>query len=313
MERQKGSGKIDGFSREPGRRYTAMRVVPRGITIPPAPAEKPAGRRRADITPPKKKQRTASTAKPALTRTEKSRVLRRQIVEHAEQQKKRARKRYGKHVLVYGIIGATVLAAGLILWAFQEVLPLKLHIFYNEPNSTVSNHPIIQETSTLDETAVTAEDIATHKMGQDEPRVLRIPALGIEARTQRVGVSLSGEPIATGNIYDVGWFEASGKPGSPGAVLLNGHVSGPSKDGIFSSLRSLKAGDKILLERGDGQELTYIVQKIQEYSANAVDMGAATESLDPNKQGLNLMTTANKFTGRTDEPDKRLIVFALLQ
>jgi len=314
MERQKNFGRIDRAAREPGRRYNAARVIPRGERAEAPKPAAPAPKKHLDIKPKENSaKRGASSAKPALPRTAKSLVLRRQIVEHAKQQKHKARKKYGKHVFIYGAIAATVFAAALIIWAFQDLLPVNLHMFNKEPAEKVVNRPIIQETSSLDETAVTAEDLAAHKMGQDEPRLLKIPSLTVDARIKRVGVSLNGEPIATGNIFDVGWFEASGKPGSPGAVLLNGHVSGPSKDGVFAQLGSLKAGDKVILERGDGKELTYIVQKVQEYSTNAVDMDAATQPLDPTKQGLNLMTTANKFTGRSEQTDKRLVVFALLQ
>jgi hypothetical protein len=70
-------------------------------------------------------------------------------------------------------------------------------------------------------------------------------------------------------------------------------------------------GDTIQLERGDGMELTYTVVKVQEYSSNAMDMNAATQPIDPSREGLNLMTTVNKYSGRSENPDKRIVIFAL--
>jgi hypothetical protein len=295
---------------EPGRRYIASRQSAKKTT----PL---VGRPASNLTPRdvkplvKQKQRATGLSKPALTRTEKSKVLRRQMVERAQQQRQRARKSYGKHMLVYSSIGVTAIAAGLILWSFQGLLPSGLQLFSNSTVDQPVNKPIIQEVSSLDETQPSLSEVAMHKMGPEEPRTLKIPRISLEARIKRVGISLSGEPIATGNIFDVGWFESGGKPGIDKAVLLNGHVAGPSKDGIFAQLRNLVPGDTIQLERGDGMELTYTVVKVQEYSSNAMDMNAATQPIDPSREGLNLMTTVNKYSGRSENPDKRIVIFAL--
>lgn len=311
MDTQKNDRTTRYTPAEPGRRYVAKGF---DSARRPSTTEQVLSHVSAhDVKPPVKKtpKRTPNPVKPALARTEKSKVLRRQMVERAKLQRQKTRKSYGKHVLVYSAIGVTLLAAVLILWSFQGLLPSGLQFFSNSQPETPVNRPIIQETSTLDETEPSAQDVAQHKMGAEEPRVLKIPKLGVEARIKRVGVSLSGEPISTGNIFDVGWFEAGGRPGIDGAVLLNGHVAGPSKQGIFGQIRTLVPGDKLLLSRGDGMELTYTVVKVQEYTSNSVDMNAATQPIDPSRHGLNLMTTVNKYPGNSSQPDKRVMVFAL--
>lgn len=310
MDTQKDTQTKDRGPIEPGRRYIADRQNPKRDT--PVLSRMSSHVPFRDVTPvAKPKLRSTGASKPALTRTEKSKVLRRQMVERAKQQRQQSRKNYGKHALVYSSIGITAVAAGLILWSFQGLLPTGLQFFSNSPVEKPVNKPIIQEVSSLDETQPNAEEVTMHKMGPEEPRLLKIPKISLEARIKRVGVSLSGEPIATGNIFDVGWFESGGKPGIDKAVLLNGHILGPTKEGIFGQLGYLAPGDTILLDRGDGMELTYTVVKVQEYAANAMDMNAATQPIDPTREGLNLMTTVNKYSDRVDKSDKRIMVFAL--
>lgn len=317
MEHQKGVGRIDVVATEPGSRYAARRVEPRQHTPGTSPDSAqaittPATHKHLDVKPSTAKTpRKAQLIKPALPRTAKSMVLRRQMVERAKKQRQKNRKKYGKHIIGYVIAAAVIVATILTAWTFRELLPFNLPFTGQEKSNQPVNRPIVQETSSLDETMPSSEEIAAHRMGANEPRAIRIPKLGVEAKIKRVGMSLSGEPIAPGNIFDVGWFEASGQPGSPGVILLNGHVAGPTKSGIFGDLVSLEPDDKILVDRGDGQVMTYIVSRVQEYSATQVDMSAASQSLDPSRQGLNLITTTNKFSNRNSLPDKRVIVFAL--
>ncbi len=330
MEENKHHLRPKPLQPEPGRRYAAGRVLPRAGGDVRRPTHRPAPvshstepvapklhiAKHIDVIQPKtphapvKKPRKVSWAKPALPRTTRSYVLRRHIAEGAVTQRKKARKIYWRHIIGYSALCIILVALGIVAWSFRELAPVHLPFINNEPKvAVVADLPKNQETSTLDETAVGSEDIAAHTMGNDEPKTLRIPKLGLEARIRRVGVSLNGEPVAPSNIFDVGWFEASGKPGQPGSVLLNGNVVGPTKAGIFANIHELISGDQIILERGDGTKLTYKVIKKQEYSQ--LDMSAATNPIDLSKQGLNLMTTVNKYNGLGTESEKRVIVFAV--
>jgi sortase (surface protein transpeptidase) len=289
------------FTQEPGRRYVATHISPR------ASADKP-----IDITVPRSQPKTAvqrnPVTKPALPRTKRSQVLRRQMVERAKEQRTKVKKTRGKHVLWY-LLGLVVIVAFLLVaWSFREALPFHVDLFKPaapQPVNSIDSDP--QETSTLDEMEVSEADIQIHVVPAETPRVLRIPSLQIAARVKQVGTTLSNEPIAPKNIADVGWYEGSSKPGSEGAVLLNGHLAGPSKDGVFKNIQSLKPGDEITLERGDGKVFIYNVSRIQEYSGGQIDMNAAINSINPTKKGLNLVTTLNKYSGT----EKRVIVFAV--
>jgi hypothetical protein len=90
---------------------------------------------------------------------------------------------------------------------------------------------------------------------------LEIPnKAGVQSRILPVGVDATNELKTPQNIFDVGWYEGSAKPGSYySALLLNGHVSGPTKPGFFAKLQKLAVGDIVTVECGDGQQFNYRV------------------------------------------------------
>lgn len=316
---------------EPGRRYAAGRVRPRAgadvhrVAHPPAPHQPvvpeatpaPKPQPKPDVARPKDTKphtRKPSTAKPALPRTTRSAVLRRQMVEHAKEHKKKVKRNHRKHLVLFIILGVIAVSIGVIVWSFQDVLPFNVHFFQKgSQQPSKDERADTNPSSRLDETAINSEMIATYKMAPDAPRILRIPKIEVEARVMRVGVTLGGEPVAPSNIFDVGWFEQNGKPNEPGAVLINGHTYGPTKEGVFVDLKSLVLGDSIQLELGSGTVITYIVDRVQEYPFDQIDMSVATASIDPAKQGLNLMTTSNRYSNRSSTPGKQLIVFTTRQ
>ena len=308
----KNQHRPQSLSREPGRRYATVRVQPRaGADISsPVSHNTPAQPKPEPLKPSDRKPAPKPPAvKPALPRTSKSLVLRRQMKEHAKAHKKKVRRMHRRHLVAMAIVLTAIISVLVLLWAFQDALPFKLPVISDSSTPQTQSQTKVVETSTLDETPVTKEEIAAHKMADDAPRVLHIPKLELEARVRRVGASLTGDPIAPQSIYDVGWFEQNGKPGAAGAVLINGHSVGPTKNGIFANLRELQPGDQVLLELGNGSIMTYSVAKVQEYQLNQLDLDAAEQSLDPTKKGLNLITTSNRYSSRLDNSRRQLIVF----
>jgi LPXTG-site transpeptidase (sortase) family protein len=145
----------------------------------------------------------------------------------------------------------------------------------------------------------------------DEPKRIKIPSLGVDARILKMGVMPNGEIKTPANIFDAGWLETTAKPGEYGAMFLDGHVHGPSKPGVFYNIKKLQPGDKIKIERGDGQIFTYSVVKTETYSKDNVDMVAALNTAVPGKPGLNLMTCDGRYSAEHGY-DHRVVVFAVL-
>lgn len=114
----------------------------------------------------------------------------------------------------------------------------------------------------VDETEITPEQVAEHIVPALHPRYLSIPTLNISnAIVIPLGVKATGELDTPYNIFQAGWYNASGTPGSGRPIILDGHNGGPNVVGIFKYLPNMKAGDKITIERGDGTLLTYTVRE----------------------------------------------------
>ncbi len=264
---------------------------------------------------PSSAKRTISKAKPAMPRLHRSFVLKRHIVERANEHRKEIRRQHKRH-FASSIVGGIIIAAlAVVIWAFWDFLPGLKSIslpFISSSDQSKKPEPVITKPkSNLDENRPSGGDIEVYQAAADAPRILRIPILEIESRIKRVGSSLAGEPISPSNIYDVGWFDESAKPGQIGAMLINGHVSGPTKQGIFHGIGSLKPGDEIMIERGDRSVITYIVDKVQAYNGDQVDISTILQPIVADKNGLNLLTSTASYDGTVSKSEKRVIVFAL--
>jgi LPXTG-site transpeptidase (sortase) family protein len=253
-------------------------------------------------------------AKPATvpTRQMRSKVLMRKV---AVVQRKRVggRRRRNVQSTVLATLAALLFVAGIGIGGLQMHTNQKV----KAQVQTLAAHAESQNDDNQGDGAATGGDVpseqkptGTYRAAPEAPRTLKIAKIGVDARVIRLGVKSNNELKAPGNIHDAGWYEGSARPGELGAVLLDGHVHGPTQPGVFANLKKLKAGDKISLARGDGKVFTYTVAKSQSYDADKVDMGAAFNSAAPGKPGLNIITC----DGAYDEDghyNKRLVVFAV--
>jgi len=143
-------------------------------------------------------------------------------------------------------------------------------------------------------------------------QIISIPKLGVRARVLQVGVNAKDELGTPNNIFDTAWYTGSAKPGQAGATLIDGHVSGPTRHGVFYGLKTLQAGDKIQITKGDGTVLSYSVVTSKTYDADNVDMAAALVPITAGKSGLNLISCTGKVNSQGNGFLSRIVVFAQL-
>lgn len=246
---------------------------------------------------------------PAPARTSKSLVLKRQAVLPPTIQKPRPSKWKGSlhkkgltalAILLF-IVGVGVAVDGLSANRHVEAQVEQMQT----SNNNNSEAPMVGDVPSEGD----KPDVNAYQVAADMPRVISIPKLDVTARVLKLGVDSKGAFAAPGNIYDTGWYEGSSKPGQSGAMLIDGHVHGPTKPGIFADLKDLKPGDEIMVERGDSKKFTYKVIKIKMYPAESTDMmGAALTPVTPGKPGLNLITCGGELDG--NHYKDRLVVFA---
>jgi len=152
-------------------------------------------------------------------------------------------------------------------------------------------------------------DFDKHQVPADESRFIYIPTISVWAMVKSVGVNSKNQIEAPGNVHETGWYTDSAKPGQDGAILIDGHVSSWETHGVFYDLKSLKSGDEVIIERGDGAKFSYKVVKSQTYPADNVDMQAALTPINPARPGLNLITCAGEVIEDTNEFSERIVVF----
>lgn len=144
--------------------------------------------------------------------------------------------------------------------------------YYNRMEGSERAAVISVDNSTLDESDVTDDDKNSYSVRAGYPRFLSIPALSIDrARILEVSITTSGAMATPNNIFDVGWYDGSGLPGSGSAIVINGHNGGPTKYGVFKTLPNLNQGDEITIEVGGGQKYSYLVQENSEIPLDEAD------------------------------------------
>lgn len=140
------------------------------------------------------------------------------------------------------------------------------------------------------------------------PYKLTIPKLGVNGYFVQVGINKQGALAVPSNIWQVGWAKSSAKPkDNSGVVVVNGHVHGPTKPGIFANLHKLVAGDLVSIIDSGGTKYSYKVVTTKNYKAGETGP-ELYESVSADKQGLNLITCSGKIVN--DEYQERTIVFA---
>jgi LPXTG-site transpeptidase (sortase) family protein len=155
-------------------------------------------------------------------------------------------------------------------------------------------------------TAATANDT------QGYPTRLIIPKLNIDAGFQYNGLNSDNTLEVPSNIYDVGWFTGSARPGEKGVAIVTGHVaqiraSVVTKPGVFSSLYELSVGDTLSVTKDNGATVTFVVRAIRDYdpTADATDVFTATDG----GAHMNLITCEGTWNQAQLSYTQRLVVF----
>jgi len=145
------------------------------------------------------------------------------------------------------------------------------------------------------------------------PARLRIPAIGVDANVQSVGLSWKGTGdmgIPT-NFTDVAWYNGGPAPGAPGSAVINGHLDGKEvPQAVFYNLGKLKPGDLVEVEDKKGMLLQFRVveTKLYDYDAPTAEIFAG----DASKTRLNLITCTGDWLTTEKLYSKRIVVFTEL-
>jgi sortase (surface protein transpeptidase) len=199
-----------------------------------------------------------------------------------------------RRIIIAGALLAIV-AAGIVIW-------------HNQP----AEQPKVV-TVTTDNPSEDAIDSSYRWLGgPDDPKKIIIPELGIDTYIQQVGVDQDKKVAAPDNIFLVGWFNQSQRPGQKGLSVMAGHVTGKNADAIFVKLGQVAIGQRYTVELGSGKQLSYEVTSKQ--TLPEAQSASAIFSQDPQTVSqLNLVTCSGEFNEQTRlYPDRTIVTSRLV-
>lgn len=200
-----------------------------------------------------------------------------------------------KQILKWGAIAIF----GIFILVFFIRVAVFEDSYYREKEGSERAEAVAVQEEPLEEEAPTEEQVTEYTVAADRPRYLSIPKLGVvNARIIAVGVKSNGELGTPNNIFDVGWYEASGKPGQGGVMVIDGHNGGPHVHGVFKDLPNLVEGDIIKIERGDGKIFEYKVVENKTVALSEADayMKTAFKSPVSGKESVTLISCTGEWS-----------------
>jgi LPXTG-site transpeptidase (sortase) family protein len=141
------------------------------------------------------------------------------------------------------------------------------------------------------------------------PQKLQIPAIGVDANVEAVGVNEEGNMAAPSDWRDVSWYQPGFKPGERGNAVLSGHLDWKENKAVFWDLNKLQTGDVVQVSEGS-RRLTYMVTGSKEYDYQVTNTTPIFGESDVSQ--LKLITCDGDFIEGSDTYEKRLIVTAQL-
>lgn len=138
------------------------------------------------------------------------------------------------------------------------------------------------------------------------PSRLRVPAIGVDAAIEPVGVTAQHDMDVPRNPQDVGWYEGGPQPGQAGDAVIDGHLDWVSGPAVFWNLRELRAGDQLQVTDASGQARAFQVTSLASFAADSPPPPDLFNNAGPPR--LSLITCAGDWHGT--EYSQRLVVEA---
>ncbi len=101
------------------------------------------------------------------------------------------------------------------------------------------------------------------------PIVLYIPAIGVQTRLVRLGITANGRPHVPATANVAGWYTSSARPGAIGPSIIAGHVDSRTTPGVFFLLKYLRRGDMVYVMRANATIAAFRITKVRTYAKSA--------------------------------------------
>lgn len=203
-----------------------------------------------------------------------------------------------------------LIALGIVLIAFGASGLLERNVAIS--TQTEATPTIVTEsTDTPKESEVPIEDCDEFASVDQQPVRISIPSIGVDGCIQQVGIDQYGDIAVPTNVGVAGWYVNSPMPGNTGVSIIDGHVQGRYRDGIFAQLPDVEIGADIIIEDATGSRRVFLVQE-----GTSVPVEAAQQELFRKLDDTDSQLTLITCSGDIDDADQfseRHIVHAVLQ
>lgn len=141
------------------------------------------------------------------------------------------------------------------------------------------------------------------------PVRLVVPAIGLNAEVESLGLDAEGRMATPSRSDHVGWYSPGSAPGDAGNAVIDGHLDWTDGPAVFWRLGRLKRGDQLTVLRADGSQVKFAVQSLSTTPYDASTDALFTRSGPP---ALTLVTCAGAWDRQRGTYLQRLVVHASL-
>ncbi|MCA1806834.1 MAG: class F sortase, partial [Actinobacteria bacterium] len=151
----------------------------------------------------------------------------------------------------------------------------------------------------------------SYQVAPDQPRFIAIDSINVFARVKHIGRTQPGNIGAPTNIHDTSWFTSSTPPGEDeGSSIITGHVGRDRYNGVFYDLPKVRVGDEVMVTKGDGSVIKYVVENTETVAVSKIRMGDYLGHARQDKPKLHLITCVGTFDSELLSFTDRLVVSA---
>ncbi len=150
----------------------------------------------------------------------------------------------------------------------------------------------------------------TPPVARSTPVELRIPAISLAVSLSTLGLNPDGTVEVPTDIQQPGWFRLGPSPGQIGSAVILGHVDSYQGPAVFFELRSLVAGDRVIVDLADGVTTTFKVTSVAMYQKTAFPDRQVYGS--HGSSALQLVTCGGVFDGQTGHYLSNTVVYSSL-
>ncbi|SFW52798.1 class F sortase [Amycolatopsis australiensis] len=144
------------------------------------------------------------------------------------------------------------------------------------------------------------------------PTSVKIPKIGAESSLLAVAVKPDGT-ISVPSVHtpmQAAWYKLSPVPGDVGPAIVLGHVDGDKQPGIFFKLKDLVPGDEVDIDRSDGRQLKFVVDRVTQVPKDTFPRDAVYGN--STKPELRLITCGGAFDHAEHSYKDNIVVYANL-